>query len=298
MADGIVYIKWYFNDWLGSGTRAEMTPLDRAIFKDLLDHQAASGSLPDDESALTRMAMCAPGELTRFMTRWGDILFPKGDDGRRRNPKQDEVRKAIVDELQKKSAGGRKSAERRSKGGGNILGNILGKTLTNNRTSGFDFDSVFSDWWDCYPHKVGKKAARKAFERALADAEPDVLMAGLRRYVATKPPDRNWCNPATWLNQGRWEDKPSPDDLPVEVAAREATDRAAARQDAERAEADRRREQAEADRTALRHIEQTAPERFASAVDAAIEKHPTAAKRLRSNPHGAASWALVWQELR
>jgi len=37
----------------------------------------------------------------------------------------------------------------------------------------------------------------------------DSLMAGLDRYKHTKPPDREWCNPATWLNQGRWNDAPA-----------------------------------------------------------------------------------------
>lgn len=31
----------------------------------------------------------------------------------------------------------------------------------------------------------------------------------MQRYIATKPPDRNWCNPATWLNQERWRDEPA-----------------------------------------------------------------------------------------
>lgn len=37
----------------------------------------------------------------------------------------------------------------------------------------------------------------------------DDLMAGLRRYVA-KTDDRPWSNPATWLNQDRWDDQPAP----------------------------------------------------------------------------------------
>jgi hypothetical protein len=71
---------------------------------------------------------------------------------------------------------------------------------------GWDFD----EFWKPYPNKVGKDAARAAFARVQKSKRvtfPD-LMAAWVRYVA-KTDDRPWCNPATWLNQGRWEDQPA-----------------------------------------------------------------------------------------
>lgn len=67
----------------------------------------------------------------------------------------------------------------------------------------------FAEWWEEYPHKVSKSAAAEAYRRALSRAGPAELLAGLRRYVAQKPPDRQWCNPATWLSQDRWLDQPA-----------------------------------------------------------------------------------------
>lgn len=67
----------------------------------------------------------------------------------------------------------------------------------------------FDAWWDQYPHKVGKKAAQKAYSVARKVADHDTLMAGVAAYISSKPPDRPWCNPTTWLNQGRWEDQPA-----------------------------------------------------------------------------------------
>jgi hypothetical protein len=49
----------------------------------------------------------------------------------------------------------------------------------------------------------------KAFKRALGKTSFDVLMTGLARYKADKPVARPWLNPATWLNQERWNDVPS-----------------------------------------------------------------------------------------
>lgn len=69
----------------------------------------------------------------------------------------------------------------------------------------------FDEFWAAYPAKVGKEAARRKFERIRRGGKvafPD-LMAGLQRYKASKPPDRDWCHPTTWLNQGRWEDEAS-----------------------------------------------------------------------------------------
>jgi hypothetical protein len=66
----------------------------------------------------------------------------------------------------------------------------------------------FEDFWLQYPNKVGKAAALKAFIKARSEADQSTIMAGLARY-ATKPDDRPWCNPATWLNQQRWLDAPA-----------------------------------------------------------------------------------------
>ncbi|RWE03854.1 helix-turn-helix domain-containing protein [Mesorhizobium sp.] len=67
----------------------------------------------------------------------------------------------------------------------------------------------FETWWKLYPEKVGKGAARKAFERALRKTTVESLVAGVQRYIATKPADRAWCHASTWLNQERWTDEPT-----------------------------------------------------------------------------------------
>ena len=71
------------------------------------------------------------------------------------------------------------------------------------------YDPRFARWFDRYPERVGKGAAEAAFLKALKKgATEEELIAGVERYEQTKPPDRPWCNPATWLNQERWLDEP------------------------------------------------------------------------------------------
>jgi len=74
-----------------------------------------------------------------------------------------------------------------------------------------DFPSnAFERFYERYPHKVGKAAAARAFAavRKQRRVTFEVLLAGVDEYIRTKPPDRAWCNPATWLNQDRWADRP------------------------------------------------------------------------------------------
>lgn len=73
-----------------------------------------------------------------------------------------------------------------------------------------DFKAQF---WEVYPHRVGKTDALAKLDRIRKSKRVtfDKLMSGLNAYIRSKPPDRQWCNPATWLNQGRWDDEPSTD---------------------------------------------------------------------------------------
>ncbi|BCG85341.1 hypothetical protein MesoLj113c_14510 [Mesorhizobium sp. 113-3-9] len=70
-------------------------------------------------------------------------------------------------------------------------------------------ESGFDTWWREYPHKVAKGDAKKAFARAAKKVSLAILLDGVKAYIAAKPVDRPWCNPATWLNGERWLDQPS-----------------------------------------------------------------------------------------
>lgn len=67
----------------------------------------------------------------------------------------------------------------------------------------------FEEWWACYPRKVGKEAARRAFAKVKVDVQILIdaveLQKGSEQW--TKENGRYIPNPATWLNQGRWEDE-------------------------------------------------------------------------------------------
>ena len=72
-------------------------------------------------------------------------------------------------------------------------------------------DSIvgFERFWLACPRRIGKEAARKAYEKARKIATDDELLAGIRRYDAARAgqDEQYTVHPATWLNQGRWADE-------------------------------------------------------------------------------------------
>lgn len=70
----------------------------------------------------------------------------------------------------------------------------------------------FDDFWNLYPKKQGKGAAEKSWEKIKPNEDLfNGIMDALRKNIQNNP---NWKtengrfipNPATWLNQKRWED--------------------------------------------------------------------------------------------
>lgn len=77
------------------------------------------------------------------------------------------------------------------------------------REAALSSDFEFEDFWTLWPNKVGKPAALKAFVAARKRAGLDAIVEGVFAYIRDRPPDRPWLNPATFLNQNRWEDRPA-----------------------------------------------------------------------------------------
>ena len=89
-----------------------------------------------------------------------------------------------------------------------------GKQYKNNNTSNNNTTRAcargFDRFWAAYPRKVGKGAAERSFERIRPDA---ALLDRMLRAIETQRQSDTWLrgyipNPATWLNQRRWESAP------------------------------------------------------------------------------------------
>lgn len=69
----------------------------------------------------------------------------------------------------------------------------------------------FDQFWAQYPRKVGKLAAQKAFSRATKLTTVESIHSALRNLQQEmRGKDQQFIpHPATWLNQGRWDDEPT-----------------------------------------------------------------------------------------
>lgn len=84
-------------------------------------------------------------------------------------------------------------------------------TVLTNRPINTGTSDAFEEFWKIYPRKSGKSAARKAFAAACKDDDATIITAAAFRYSADPNREPQYTkHPATWLNQGCWEDDPLP----------------------------------------------------------------------------------------
>lgn len=68
----------------------------------------------------------------------------------------------------------------------------------------------FQDFWAKYPRKVSKRVAEASWKRMTAQEQSDALEAidqHIQYWKLKETASEFIPHPATWLNQGRWEDE-------------------------------------------------------------------------------------------
>ena len=69
----------------------------------------------------------------------------------------------------------------------------------------------FTEFWETYPLRTAKPAARKAFIKAIKNTLSGTIIAGAENYANDPNRDpRYTAHAATWLNNERWNDDPIP----------------------------------------------------------------------------------------
>ena len=217
--------------WLGIARRVDVPAgIVAAVAWALMDRASQAtnrGSIDGyDADALGAFFGCDAEQVEAIVTAMTD----KGiiDDGRftawgRRQPKREDRSTERVREHRKRTVTQRNAATRTETLDTDTDTDKISPSLRSGdtRASGsepswrIEFDMTF---WPTYPHKVGKPKALSAFLTARKSVDLDVIMAGLQRYIRDKPPDRSWLNPATFLNQERFNDEPAAE--PTDTAKR------------------------------------------------------------------------------
>lgn len=67
----------------------------------------------------------------------------------------------------------------------------------------------FDAFWKVYPLKAGKKAAQRAWSKAIKKETPEALIEHARAYAITRigPAQQYIAHASTWLNGERWNDE-------------------------------------------------------------------------------------------
>ena len=89
---------------------------------------------------------------------------------------------------------------------------IKEKEKENKKDNKKENDNLFDRFWDAYPRKVAKPAARKKFESLNPDGQ---LVEKMIQAVEIQKKSDQWTkddgrfipHPATWISQRRWEDE-------------------------------------------------------------------------------------------
>jgi uncharacterized protein YdaU (DUF1376 family) len=215
------YMPLYVADYLGD-TRHLTTEQHGAYLLVLMSMWRAGGSLPDDHSKLARIAGTS---LKKWRGIWATITeFFTVADGRVSQKRLSEERqKAEAIREKRASAGALGGAAKALKDKAAPVASatakpyqfISGQEVREAAPKGALANADFDTWWVVYPEKVGKGAARKAWPAARSKASLETLIEGVRRYIASKPPDRSYCHPSKWLNDERWGDQPAPAPVPM-----------------------------------------------------------------------------------
>lgn len=136
------------------------------------------------------------------------ILFPVF----RTTIDRDNKKSAAYSENGKKGGRGNKANEsdlKQNKANESKMPNIRRKTQDKDKDKDKDNSaSPFESFWAAYPRKVGKQAAKKAFSKVSVPVKTliDAVNSQKNSEQWRKDNGQYIPNPATWLNQGRWDD--------------------------------------------------------------------------------------------
>jgi hypothetical protein len=232
----MVWMKFYSRDALGDPMLRMVGPEARGVWYDMLwlmDIADRRGYLtrnghpwPDDE--LCRVLAVTPDELVRAKDKLLAAGVPSVEPGTgiwyNRRMVRDEQRR-VTGAKYGREGGGNPALHPPAPPEGQdqrpeaICQKLEARTPIKETFIGLDkgkdkptLPADFEEFWKAYPNKAGKKDALKAWRNA-KDKPPLVellaAIAAQRKWQGwTKDNGQFIPQPATWLNKGRWDDKP------------------------------------------------------------------------------------------
>jgi len=189
-----------------------LTLLEHGCYHQLLDQYYLNEQpLPLEVDKIFRLLSARTEDEKIAIQNVLNDFFIKTEVGFIQRRADDEI-KFYHDRIDLASKAGRASAEKRANSNRRSTdvqptNNYNKELITNNH---IDIYTDFDSFWAEFPRKIGKEAARKSWNKIRPNLQ-DVLKA-----LAWQKQSKQWFekggqfipNPATYLNQHRWEDEP------------------------------------------------------------------------------------------
>jgi uncharacterized protein YdaU (DUF1376 family) len=209
MTETGAWMPMYWGDYLGD--TMHLSTIEHGAYLLLIATYWRRGKpLPDDDLWLANVTKLSPKKWKMVRPKIADLFHVTGGSWEHRR-----VEKEIL-----RSSGRLKSARAAGTAGGIATGVAKSKLTTTTTTSTVKKERIppknpppsdFESWWSEYPRKVGKKAAAEKYAAAVKNGTtPEKLIGSLRAYIAYLDSEGTetqfMVHPATWLQQGRWDD--------------------------------------------------------------------------------------------
>ena len=208
--------QFYPKDWLTDPDVVCMSMGQRGAYITLICYCWKEDKLPNNPDYIRKLL----GNIPKWKTLWNGIKHKFEIQGDYLvHPRLEEERIKQEEYRKKKSNAGKKGMKKRWNKSDNNHNTVTDVLITKNNSSSSTSSSIahssdiytssFNEFWEIYPHKVGKKKAMEVWNKLKPDDESiERIIDALKKQKET----RQWQDklyiphPATWLNQERWND--------------------------------------------------------------------------------------------
>lgn len=187
MAGHLHFLWWWCMDYALDG---DLTKYSKQQIADAAEWESDASTFVD---ALVSSGFIDVDKESMKIHDWiefcGELILKRLD---RRKAKRESLGKRTADNIRRTAENGR-----------NISPTVPNHTVPNHTKDSFDA------FWKIYPKKIGKDAAKKAWHKKNPPLE--ACFTALKAQVASpdwiKESGQFIPHPATWINQGRWQDE-------------------------------------------------------------------------------------------
>ena len=194
---------------------SHLSLLEHGCYRQLLDqYYLDEKPLPSDLDKLFRLFNAKTEDEKTAIKNVLNDFWTKTEDGYVQGRSKNEI-KLYKDRLETASKSAKKRWDKGSmpsqcQPNANPLLTNNQEPRTNNLITNIDIYTDFDQFWSIYPKRTGKAAALKAWNKI----RPDISI--VLKALAWQKESKQWFekggqfipNPATWINQHRWDDEP------------------------------------------------------------------------------------------